>query len=210
MLQLSLLFPHYSFYVDFLIRSTLHLPKSFSTESAVPGFFGTSASEPSNVFIVDHHRSVLPWLLLPACGLWKSQICQSLTVQQGAAFCVPHCFSGSSQEGHQAHLSFRGTSKIQTWLFLNLNYLLFLNLSYLYSYAVAFAALAELGRPQSDKRLLSPSLGSRAGEGYICEQSPVCSELNLFISVGKRQLSKSGIGVAGQNAAGLAPESLFH
>lgn len=84
--------------------------------------FESSVSEHSNVFVFDHHRSVLPWLLLPVCETWKGQICQSLTVQQGATFCVPHCFPGAARRVIR-HLSFRGTSKMWMWLFLNLNYL---------------------------------------------------------------------------------------
>lgn len=104
------------------------------------------------------------------------------------------------------HLSFRGTAKIWTWLFLNLNYLSKSQLCW------SLCCFGRAGQAPEGwgKKLLSPSLGSRAAGGCICEQSPVCIEWNHFISVGKRQLFKSGIGVAGQSTAGLALESLFH
>lgn len=104
------------------------------------------------------------------------------------------------------HLSFRVTSKIWTWLFLILNYLSKAQLCWS---LCCFGRVGQAPKWQ-EKMLPSPSLGSRAGGGYICEQSPVFIKLNHFISVGKRQLSKSGIGVPGQNTTGLILENLFH
>lgn len=109
---------------------------------------------------------MLLWLLLPVCGLWKGQICQSLTVQQRAASCVP---SLAVARRVTRHLHFRGTSKIWTWLFLNLNYL---------SKAQVCWSLCCFGRAEQapewwEKRLLSPLPGfqSRSGPHLWAEPS---------------------------------------
>lgn len=88
----------------FINSSAQCLPKSFSTQCAATEFFKSSASEPSNVFVFDHHRFVLQWLLLLVCSLWIGWIRQSV----------------SSQKGNQASQLFflRVTSKVWIWLFL--------------------------------------------------------------------------------------------
>lgn len=103
----------------FLSRSTLHLPNSFSTQSAVAEIVRSSVSEPSNVFIIDHHRSVLPCLFVEYgkanfVSHWQS------SKEQPAVF-LTACLAAARRVIR--HLSFRGTSKVWMWLFLNWNYL---------------------------------------------------------------------------------------
>lgn len=163
-------------------RSTQHLPESFSTQSAVTEIFESSVSEPSDVFKFDHHRYVLQWLLLPIHRLWKGQICQSLAIQQRAAFCVSCCFPGSNQNGNQASqlLFFRVTSQVWTWLFLILNYLSKSQLCWKLCCSVKAG-------PQSNKGRCCCILSwVSGGGGYVCEQGPVFFELNHFIFCGKK------------------------
>ena len=173
----------------FINRSTQHLPKSFSTQSAVTEIFESSVSEPNNVFIFDHHRYALQWLLSPICRLWKGQICQSLTIQQRAAFCVSCCIPGSNQKGNQASqfLFFRVTSKVWTWLFLILSYLSKSQPCW------RLCCFVKAG-PQSDKRRRCCILSwvSEGCGGNTCEQGPVFTELNHFISVEKDSYSNRG------------------
>lgn len=177
----------------FINSSAQRLPKSFSTQSAATEFFKSSVSEPSNVFVFDHHRFVLQWLLLLLCSLWKGRICRAVTIQQRAAFWVSCCFPGSSQKGNQASQLFflRVTSKLWIWLFLILNSLSQCQLCW----SLCFFVKAG---PWSNNRRSCCILSWVPRWGYICEQGSIFIQLNHFISVGERQLSKSGIGVAGK------------
>jgi len=70
--------------------------------------------------------------------------------------------------------------------------MIYLNLSYVEDHA----SLSMLG-PRAIRCCCILSWVSKEDEGYVCEQGRVFIELNHFISVGKRQLSKSRIDVAG-------------
>lgn len=105
----------------FLSRSTLHLPKLFSTQSAVAVFW--KFSQWTQQYFYNWPSQVCVTVTTFAC-LWVMERPNLSAIDRPAKSSLLFLTASLAVARRVIrHLSLRGTSKIGTWLFLNLNYL---------------------------------------------------------------------------------------